>query len=339
MRPPSAAVDSTSTKVQHMGLEAPGTPRWLRVLEPVLGAALFAVALWAAGHELRSVHMSDVARAANALPRWQLWLAAAATIANYIVMTGYDHLALRQLGRTLDWWRVCVAGFVAFAVVNNVGFALISGPWARYRFYTRWRVDVGTLPQVAAFNAVTVWTGLFGLLGLVLAANPDPSLAAWAPLPAWRAGGFVMVAMVAGYVYAAARMTGPLRIWRWSLYMPSRRLALAQVVLSSIDWLLIAAVLWLLLPRGTVPFGALLGSLLAAQLLGLVSHVPGGLGVFEGTMLMMLHGDAPPSVLLAGLLLFRILFYLIPLAVALVLVAGASLPVRPGGRSTPAAKE
>jgi phosphatidylglycerol lysyltransferase len=124
-------------------------------------------------------------------------------------------------------------------------------------------------------------------------------------------------------------MTGPLQIWRWALHMPSRRLALAQVVLSSIDWLLIAAVLWLLVPGGTVPFGLLLGSLLAAQLLGLVSHVPGGLGVFEGSMLTLLHGDAPPHVLLAGLLLFRIVFYLVPLVVALVIVAAANLSRRP----------
>lgn len=331
---PNGQAHDATTAEPHIGLEAVGAPGWLRFLEPIFGAALFVVALWVLAHELRSVRIGDVTRAAQALPAWRLWLAGIATFANYFVITGYDHLALRQLNRRLSPWRVSLAGFVAFAVVNNVGFALISGPWARYRFYTRWKVDVGTLPQVAAFNAVTVWTGLFGLLGLVLAANPDPALAMWAPLPAWRVGGLLMVAMVGAYVYAAARMTGPLQIWRWALHMPSRRLALAQVVLSSIDWLLIAAVLWLLVPGGTVPFGPLLGSLLAAQLLGLISHVPGGLGVFEGSMLTLLHGDAPPHVLLAGLLLFRIVFYLVPLVVALVIVAAANLTRRPPGVRT-----
>ena len=301
-------------------------PRWLPWVERIFGTLLLGAAIWVIGRELHDVSAFEVVRAAAAVPRWQLGLAVAATVLNYAIMTGYDHLALRQLGRALSAWRISVAGFVAFAVVNSLGFALITGPWARLRFYKRWGVDLAVLPQVVAFNAITVWTGLFALLGAVLAIRPETALRAWAPLPFWRVMGVVMLGTVVLYVYFAATMKHPIRVWRWTLHMPDVRLALSQVALSSTDWLLVAWVLWLLLPNDTVPFGTLLAAFLAAQLIGLLSHVPGSLGVFEGTMLSLLHGDAPPHVLIAGLLLFRIIFYLIPLAVALMAVAGSALP-------------
>lgn len=308
------------------------SPRWLRWVEPLLGGLLLTAAIWVLGRELHTVRAVDVARAAGGLPRWQLGLAVVATVLNYAIMTGYDHLALRQLGRSLRTWQVTVSGFAAFAVVNSLGFALITGPWARLRFYARWGVDLGVLPQVVAFNAVTVWTGLFALLGSVLAIRPEPSLGAWAPLPVWRLIGALMVASVGLYIYVAATMRHPIRVWRWTLHMPDARLAWSQVALSTTDWFLVAGVLWLLLPDGSLPFGELLAAFLAAQLLGLVSHVPGSLGVFEGTMLTLLHGEMPAHALVAGLLLFRIIFYLIPLLIALVAVAAGTWPGRPAAR-------
>lgn len=299
-----------------------------RQAETLLGLAIFALAIWVLGHEIQSVDRHDVARAARGLPPWRLWLALGATVLNYAIITGYDHLALRQLGRRLSAWRISLAGFVAFAIVNNFGFALISGPWARLRFYTRWGVDLAALPQVTAFNALTVWTGLSALLGGVLSTRPPAALAAWAPLGLWRVGGLLLLGLVGAYVGLAAAWRAPVRVWRWTLQMPSVRMALGQVLLSMFDWLILAAVLWLLLPAGSIGFSALLTAFLAAQVLGIVSHVPGGLGVFEGTMLALLRGQVASHTLLAGLLLFRLVFYVLPLAVALALMATERLPRR-----------
>ena len=308
-----------------------------RQLGSLLGLAIFGLALWVLGREVEAVDGRDVARAVRAVPRWQLWMALAATALNYAIITGYDHLALHQLGRRLSAWRISLAGFVAFAIVNNFGFALISGPWARLRVYTRWGIDLAALPQVTAFNALTVWTGLSALLGAVLTVQPPPSLAAWAPLAVWRVGGVVLLGLVALYIGLAAAWRAPLRVWRWTLHMPSVRMAVGQVVLSMLDWVILAAVLWLLMPNHSLPFTTLLTAFLAAQVLGIVSHVPGGLGVFEGTMLALLRGHVAAHTLLASLLLFRIVFYVVPLAVALGLMAAVRLPARRRGDGAGAA--
>jgi phosphatidylglycerol lysyltransferase len=131
-----------------------------------------------------------------------------------------------------------------------------------------------------------------------------------------------------GYVAAATARLGPIRFRRVELPLPAPRIAVAQLGISVLDWMLAGAVLYIFLPRGSVPFLALLGAFLTSQLLGLASHVPGGMGVFEGLMVLLLEPFIPSSTLLPALIAYRAVYYLLPLSVALLVLVADELHLR-----------
>ncbi len=136
----------------------------------------------------------------------------------------------------------------------------------------------------------------------------------WAP-----AFGVALLAVAASYGIASLVRTGPIKVWRLVLPpLPAPRLVGGQFVLSIADWALAAAVFWVLLP-GPTPFVEVLSAFLAAQFVGLISNVPGGLLVFESSMVALLPSVDRP-LLLSVLLAYRVIYYLLPLALALIIL-------------------
>jgi phosphatidylglycerol lysyltransferase len=298
-------------------------PDRLRAALPALiGLVLFLAALEVLRTELRAVTWHGLTTDLSDIPAWRLVFAVLLTAVNYGVLTGYDFLAFAYLGRHLPWRRVVIASFLAYAISNNVGFAMLSGASVRYRFYTRWGITAEELSRIVFSYVVTFWLGLLLIGGLALALSRLPSeLGLSAPLLVAPIGWLLMLASV-GYVAAAGLRLGPIRFRRVELPLPPPRLAVAQLGISVLDWTVAGAVLHVLLPPGSVPFLALLGAFLAAQLLGLASHVPGGVGVFEGLMVLLLKPFISSATLLPALIAYRAVYYLLPLSVAaLVLVA------------------
>ena len=248
------------------------------------------------------------------------------TAVNYAVLTGYDFLAFAYLGRSLPWRRVAVASFVAYAISNNVGFGMLSGASVRYRFYTRWGLTADELTRI-----------VFSYVGHLLARPPHARRIESCREPAAeRAGaarrssppvGWVLVLASLGYV-AAAFLLPPIRFRRFELRLPSPTIAVAQLAISVLDWVLAGAVLYVLLPPSGLPFLPLLGAFLASQLLALASHVPGGMGVFEGLMVLLLKPSMPAMTLLPALIVYRAVYYLFPLAVALLILVTDELRQR-----------
>ena len=285
---------------------------------PVLaGLVLFGVALEVLRVELRAVSWSELTGAVVGVPRGQLALAIALTVLNYAVLTGYDQLAFAYIGKALPRARIAMTSFLAYAISNSVGLAMLSGASVRYRFYTRWGVTTEELTCIVFSYSVTFWLGLFALGGLSLVVTPLPSVH---ELPAHQlvtlAGWLLMLVPVA-YVVVATRRRKPIRLWRVELPMPSPRIAAAQLALSCIDWALAGAVLYVLLPPSPLSFVAFLGLFLVAILLGMASHVPGGVGVFEGLMVLLLKPYLSADQLLPALVVFRGVYYLMPFSVAL----------------------
>lgn len=294
-------------------------------LPPVLAVLLFAVTLWILHRELQAIHYRDVRAAFDALPSGQVLLALLFTAADYLVLTGYDQLAFVYVGKRLARWRIAMTAFVSFAVSNNVGFALLSGTSLRHRFYSRWGLGMADLSRIVIFNSTIHWLGLLALGGWSLVFHPHAYLqGAFAQASAQLLGGALMAAP-AGYLLLSVLRQAPLRLRGFELRVPSPPLALGQLLVSVADWALAAAVLYALLPEGGPPYGFLLGAFLAAQLLGLISHVPGGLGVFEGVMMLSLGPYLPADQLLAALLLYRLIYYVVPLMPALLMLVADAL--------------
>jgi phosphatidylglycerol lysyltransferase len=297
----------------------PGLSERVRHALPVLaGLVLFGVALEVLRVELRTVSWPELTAAVVGTPRRRLALAIALTVSNYAALTGYDQLAFAYIGKALPRARIALTSFLAYSISNNIGLAMLSGASVRYRFYTRWGVTTEELSRIVFSYSVTFWLGLFALGGLSLVLAPLPGAR---ELPAHQlvtlAGWLLMLVPVA-YVAITTRRRTPVRLWRLELPMPTPRIAAAQLALSSIEWTLAGAVLYVLLPPSTLSFVAFLSLFFVAILLGMASHVPGGVGVFEGLMVLLLKPYLNSGQLLPALVVFRGVYYLMPLSVALI---------------------
>jgi phosphatidylglycerol lysyltransferase len=296
------------------------TEKLRRALPATLGLILFAAALLVLRGELHAVTWHELTSDVLAIPPARLLAALLLTAINYAALTGYDLLAFVYIGNPLSRWRVAGASALAYAVANSVGFAMFSGAAVRYRFYTRWGISARELSRIVFSYTVTFWLGLLALGGISLVASP---------LSAAPAGWLLIMASTA-YLVAVVVRRAPIRFRGFELPLPSPGIAFAQLGVSAVDWALAAAVLYVLLPMSDLSFLGLLGAFLAAQLLGLASHVPGGVGVFEGLLVVLLKPYLPSAQLLPALVVYRLVYYLVPLAAALVVLVADELRQRRG---------
>ena len=291
--------------------------RLRQAIPAAIGLALFVGALEILRHELSASSWKAITTDVAAMPMAQILAAMGLTAVNYVVLTGYDFLAFASIGRRVAAWRIALASFFAYAIANNVGFAMLSGASVRYRFYSRWGVSAEDLSRIVFSYSVTFWLGLLALGGLSLALGPLPR-AEGLPAAAFAAPvGWLLFGASVAYVLFTAIRRDPIRIWRFDIPLPPTRLAAAQWVVSAADWVLAGAVLFALLPPHGAPFLAVLGAFLAAQLIGLISHVPGGAGVFESLIVLLLKPYLSSAELMAPLVLYRAIYYLLPLSLAL----------------------
>ena len=256
------------------------------------------------------------------LRRGRIGQAIVLTALGYAVMTLYDMFALTAIGKRLPRRRVALISFISYAFSNTLGMALLVSGSIRYRFYIQAGLSTADVAKVVLFCTVSFWLGLCAVTGATLLLEPVspqlPFAALHIPL------GIVLTLLPLAWLLGGLLRREPLRFRRWQLALPSFGTALRQVLVGALDWGLAAAVLYALMPSEIViDFGPFLAIFVLAQMAGLVSHVPGGLGVFEAVMLAGLGatGNATLSApMLGALAAFRGVYYLLPLCVATVLV-------------------
>ncbi len=289
---------------------------WHR-LSPAIGLLLFAAALWVLTREIRHLSWHGLSGAIRAMPAQALLAALGFTVLNYTILTGYDQLAFRYIRRRMPKWQVAVASFVGYAIANNVGFALLSGTSARYRFYSRWGLSGQEISRVVVFYSGTFWLGLIVLGAWSLLFSPISGMNWFATSALTRTTGVCLLLLALAYALSPVYWTRPVRFAGTEIPMPSKGLIVAQFVLSALDWWLAAAVLYVLVPEPRPDFAYFLGAFLGAQILALVSHVPGGIGVFESLMILLLKPWLEADEFLPALAAYRVIYYLLPLVVAL----------------------
>jgi phosphatidylglycerol lysyltransferase len=302
--------------------------RWIEVGPAVAALVLFLAALEVLRIELRTVRWAELMADIMRVPRPALALAIALTVLNYVVLTGYDLAAFVYIGKRLPRARVMFASFLAYAIANNVGFAMLSGASVRYRFYSRWGVTGEELSRIVFSYSVTFWLGLLALGGISFVVMPLPISG---ELPAGGlavVAGWLLILIPPAYLAATVLRRTPVRLWNLALPLPAPRVAVAQLTLSLIDWALAGAVLYVLLPASAPSFVSFMGVFLISILLGMASHVPGGLGVFEGSMVLLLKPYLDSGQLLPALVVYRAVYYLLPLIVALFVLLADELHQR-----------
>ena len=217
----------------------------------VVGAAVFVVVLAALRVELRSTSPAELAAAIVRVPHGRLAMAAVLTAVNYVVLTGYDFLAFIYIGKRLSAWRVMLTSSLAYAIANNVSLAMLSGASVRYRFYPRWGITVEELTRLFfCIPRRSGWACSPSAAVLVAPLAPDSQ---WPAFHVTTAAGWLLILIPVAYVAVTMVRRSPLRIWRVSFPVPAPAVAVAQLALSVVDWVLAGAVLFVLLPAG-VPF-------------------------------------------------------------------------------------
>lgn len=295
-------------------------------------AILLALGAVAVEHVATEVDFAEVWAYLRGLPLWKVLEALGFTVAGYLVLTLYDVSALHHLRIKVKYATVALASFAGYAISNNVGWAVISGASVRYRVYSVAGLSAGTIAKVVVFSTTTFTLGVafMGSLGMLVGPHPVATLLR---LPEWTvqalAGGVLaflaVVCVVSGVTHK------PVRIGRWSFDLPSSKMVLAQIVIASAEIMLAGAALWLLLPEGHgASFFEFLGIFCAAMVVAMVSHVPGGLGVFESIMLLGLSAQGSASGVLGALLAFRFVYYVLPLFAAGTLLIGWELRTQSG---------
>jgi phosphatidylglycerol lysyltransferase len=315
-------------------IAAGDTPKWGRSPLRLAGAgrhlaiglaalALAGFALWGLERAAAGISFHAVAAALRGTPISALLMALAATVASYTTLFGYDLSGLRYAGARPPLSLAFLASFCGYAIGNAVGLGALSGGAVRYRIYSAAGLSPGQIARVILFISVTIGIGLATItaLGLVLCADRVGQMLGTAPEPLFAAAVALLVLAAVFLVFCATRRRA-LALGPIIIEPPGLMLILTQMALTTADVLAAAAVLWVLLPPTGMGFLAFAAVFAAALGLGVLSHIPGGLGVFEVAILYAIGSNAPVSAVAAALLAYRAIYFLLPLLVSTVLLAG-----------------
>ncbi|WP_060477378.1 MULTISPECIES: lysylphosphatidylglycerol synthase domain-containing protein [Pseudomonas] len=264
----------------------------------------------------RNLDWNEVRQSLLAYKPSTLAIGLAMAVCSYLIFASYDLLAKAYTGHDLPARQVLPVAFVCYAF--NLNFTTwVGGVALRYRLYSRLGLDTPTITRILTLGLLTNWMGYMLLAGGVFALGLVELPGNWAVgTGGLRLIGVLLLAIAIGYLLACG--LAKKRTWRWrdhEVTLPSLRLALCQVALGASNWAVMALLIYWLLP-GEHFFPSILGILLISCVAGVVAHIPAGLGVLETVFLALLHGQGQGS-LIAALLGYRTLYYLIPLVVAL----------------------
>jgi uncharacterized membrane protein YbhN (UPF0104 family) len=291
--------------------EAPRWRAWYAAARPYASVALTALIAWLLFAQLRAVDWGSVVSIIGNYPLASLAWAAVLTAVSHAVYCCFDLLGRRRTGHRLPAREVLRAAFVSYGFGLNLG---VAGVGFRFRVYRRLGLHAAMIARLWAVCVATNWLGYAMLAGALFASGLI------APPAEWRISGLALRWLGAGLlavalVYLAMCATSQRRSWHWrghTLTLPSLRFAFTQSMLGALNWTLIGGVMFVLLQQH-VPYEVVLGVLLVSAIAHAAADVPGGMGVTEGVFVALLGTQMPMAELLAGLLAFRALYYLVPM--------------------------
>jgi len=295
---------------------------------PLIALTVFSAAIILLHKNLAQYHFQDIVASLKEIHRSRIFMAIGFTGLSYTILSCYDALALKYIGKRLPPLNVALTSFISYAFANNTGsLSIIASSSLRYRLYGAWGLSAIDIGRVIVFCMSTFWLGFLSLGGMTLlfALHSVLSVIHLQVFQVKLLGG-LFIAVVTGYLIFCAMRKKSIKVMGWEISLPPFKLALGQIGIAAADLGFAAGTLYSLLPRGHgLSYPAFLGIFLAAIIAGLLSNVPGGLGVFESIMLVLLSPFIDNSAVIGSLLAFRAIYYLLPLMAAFFLLAGLEL--------------
>src|ERR1700743_2715238 len=306
----------------------------LHRLGVAISVTVIGIACYVLYHMLRHIDMFEVMEAIKSTEPRQIALAALFVAAGYFTLTFYDWFAMRAIGHSEVPYRVnALAAFTSYSIGHNVGASVFTGGAVRYRIYSGYGLNAIDVAKICFLAGLTFWLGNAAVLGLGITYHPEAA-ASIDQLPVWlnRTVAIVIILALVGYVVWV--WTPPRQVGRgpWTVELPGGPLTLLQIVIGIFDLGFCALAMYVLVPdEPNLGFVVVAVFCVPATLWGFASHSPGGLGVFDAAMLVGLW-QMDPDQLLAGMLLFRLLYYIVPFVISVILLTFREVIL--GARST-----
>ena len=287
----------------------------------VISVTVIGIACYVLYHMLRGINVDEVIEAIRDTEPHQIALAALFVSAGYFTLTFYDMFATRAIGHPVPYKINALAAFTSYSIGHNVGASVFTGGAVRYRIYSGWGLNAIDVAKICFLAGLTFWLGNAAVLGLGITYHPEAA-AAIDQLPVWlnrtTAIGIILgLCGYVGWVWIQPRSVGR---GPWSVMLPGGPLTLLQIMIGIIDLGFCALAMYVLVPdEPNLGFVVVAVIFVSATLLGFASHSPGGLGVFDAAMLVGLW-QMDREDLLAGMLLFRMLYYIAPFVISVILL-------------------
>jgi phosphatidylglycerol lysyltransferase len=293
--------------------------RWVG---PLLGLVLIGGAVFVLQHQLDEYSYSDVIGTLSSTPVSAIFLALLLSAGAYGALVGYDALALAYVGHSLPLRRIALGSFVAYSMSHSLGFHMITSGSIRYRFWSSWGVPNASIARALALASTSFLLGMLLVCGAVLLFAPPENMALLRlSTPPLRVLGAILVLGVLAFLLWMRFARAPLRVLGAEVAVPRVRFTLGHLCIAASDWLMAASVAFVLLPSGHgVGLPQFVGVFLFALLVGAIGHVPGGVGVFEALVVLMLEPYLAPPQVLGSLILYRLIYYVLPFVIGLSLM-------------------
>ena len=288
---------------------------------------IFALAMRALYRLTKTVHYQDVLDAISRIPTTHLIIATLVVAFGYLILTLYDFIAMRQIGRKIDYPHVALTSFTAYAISHTVGVNLVTASGIRYRNYSRFNLSNNEIANIVWMVSMAFTFGISTLIGASLTSHPEITVQLLSQLDqSWgifenivyvRALGVGILSLIALVIWYAGRQGRHVFIRGWRFDLPPAKIILQQTAIAIVDLGTVALVLYLWLPPSDhISYWATFSAFIQSMAVGILSHVPGGLGVFEVVMISALP-TVDRTQMLAVLLVFRLLYYIAPFLIAL----------------------
>lgn len=293
-----------------------------RRIRVIISLIIFTVSLFLLYNLEQDYQLNDIFLEIKQFAPSKILLAVLLTLVSYLLLTLYDYLAIRELKSPLSYQQVAPVSFLAFTFSNTIGFSLLTGTSIRYKFYSELGLSGNNITQVVLACSVTFFLGLFFICGLALINFPAEQLSDL-PLPTWffslnRVIGILMLLGVISYFVFSLIWKRSIHFRGFELAPPIFSLSLKQFLVSSIDWIVVGTLFYSLLPEvDGLSYLQVLSIFFVANAIGVLAHVPGGIGVFETVVTVTLSQYLPAEQILSSVIIYRLMYYIVPFVLAL----------------------
>src|SRR3954462_13329907 len=290
---------------------------------------IIAVAVTTLVRTLKGIDTGVILTALTEIPRGNIGLAAICVCFAFCTLTFYDLFALRTIGKKHVPYRIAaLSSFTSYVIGHNIGATVFTGGAIRFRIYSDYGLSAIDVAKICFLSGLTFWLGNLFVLGAGLAWHPSAA-SAMDLLPP-QLNRLIALGCLAGIgAYLVWIFTGKgrrqLGQHGWKVFLPSAPLTLLQILIGVVDLGFCALAFYLLLPvYPDVDFVSVAVVFILATLLGFASHAPGSLGVFDAAMLVALPQFTREH-LVATLLLYRMLYFVIPFMIAVTILGTREL--------------